>query len=268
MYQSVHAVDAEYASNVWRRGFAGVCNELDLLLVSHAQQEAEFREHFGYRGSVSELSQWAYGVEDELLAIDRPQHRPGDPVIVGALCRMDPVKGLDTLIRAFAALPRDLPVKLRVGGDGPQEAQLLSLRDELHLADRVEFIGFVEDRLRFFESIDAFAITSQAEGGPVTGVEAMAAGLPIVSTDVGAMRQRLAGGVGVLVRVGDVDGVASAVQSLATDASARVDMGSAARARYVAEFSAAQNSSRLRAIWSDLAGLGSAAAPTQSTHML
>ncbi len=251
VYQSVHAVTADYAANRWRRGFVETCNELDLILVSHSQQAADFREHFAYRGPTLELGQWAYGIEQELLGIARPRAADG-PVVIGALCRLDAVKGLDSLIRAVAqASSAPAPVELRSGGDGPQEPDLRKLASELGVADQVRFEGFVEDRVAFYSSIDIFAITSLAEGGPVTGVEAMAAGLPIVSTPVGAMPDRLCDGIGMLTD-GTQSSITSAVADLAQSAAMRSELGRMARRRYIEQFSEHEQSSLLRRAWSEL----------------
>lgn len=260
LYQSVHSVTADYAADDWRSGFVETCNELDLILVSHAQQADDFRAHFAYRGATREVGQWAYGIEDELLSIRRPRRSNG-AIVVGALSRLDPVKGLDTLIRAVAAMPMTTPMRLLIGGDGPQEAELRRLCSELDVDDRVQFLGFVEDRVDFYESIDVFALTSLAEGGPVTGVEAMAAALPVVSTSVGAMPDRLRQHAGVLVPVGDVAALAAALTALIDDPHDRRVLGAAARARYVSEYAAARQAQRLVDTWTGLARRRSKAAP-------
>jgi glycosyltransferase involved in cell wall biosynthesis len=253
LYQSVHSVTADYAADAWRSGFVESCNDLDLILVSHPRQADDFREHFAYRGPTLEIGQWAYGIEEELLDIDRRAATDG-PIVIGALCRLDPVKDLDSLIRAVAALPAAAAsVQLRIGGDGPQEDELRQLCAELGVADRVHFSGYVEDRVGFYGSIDVFAITSLAEGGPVTGVEAMAAGLPIVSTAVGAMPERLRGDAGILVDPGDVAGIAAALAALADDPAARQTLGATARARYLDELASAQQRRRLIGGWTELA---------------
>lgn len=254
LYQSVHQVTAEYAANRYKAGFADCCGKLDLIVVSHRGQVAEFAEHFGYTGPVASISQWAYEVEDELLALPTPR-AGGAPVVVGTLCRLDDVKGLDVLVAAFArALDRHRDLVLRIGGTGAQEAPLRAQCAALGIADRVELVGLVEDKVAFYAGLDIFALSSRSEGGPVSGVEAMAAGLPIVSTVVGAMPERLADGVGVLVEVDDVDEFARALGDLAGDRDRRTALGAAGRGRYVDRFAEQAQQVKLLDVWSELAG--------------
>lgn len=254
VYQSVHAVTEEYAQNRWRKGFIDRCNLLDLLLVSHPSQADGFREHFHYGGEVEFISQWAYGVEPELLELTDRIRSDHHDVVVGALCRIDEVKGLDDLVDAFvAALRRQPRLRLRIGGTGPWEHDLQRHIEGCGASERIELTGFVHDRVTFYRDIDVFVISSRGEGGPVTGVEAMAAGLPIVSTKVGAMPDRLHDGGGVLIEVGDSAALAEALTRVATDATERRRLGALARSRYLAEYSEARQSARLLDVWQRLA---------------
>jgi glycosyltransferase involved in cell wall biosynthesis len=252
LYQSVHAVTAAYASI--RQGFVGTCNLLDLILTSGPDQAADFAEHFGYEGPTRVVQQWAYGIEAELLAVAPATASPDGTFLVGALSRLDAVKGLDVLVRAVAEAAADHPgLRLRIGGTGEEEGALKDLARSLGVADRVELVGYVTDRVAFYEGVDAFAIASRAEGGPVTGVEAMAAGRPIVSTPVGAMPHRLAGGVGRLVDVDDAAGLARALGGLAAAPEERARLGEAARERYLEASSEASQSALLIDTWTQLA---------------
>lgn len=251
LYQAVHSVTAEYAHHPLRSGFTDDCNMLDLVLLNFEAQAAHFREHFHYEGPVVTLGQWAYDIESELLAIDRPSSSTL-PLTIGTLCRFDRVKGLDTLIRGFAMVADSLPVVLRIGGDGPEALMLQELVHSLGLDGKVEFVGRVDDRVAFYRSIDIFAVTSHAEGGPVTGVEAMAAGLPIVSTRVGAMPERLDQGGGHLINVGDTDALSAALRDLASNPGLRFECGGQARQRYLEGFTAAIQSRRLLDAWDGL----------------
>ncbi len=251
VYQSVHTVTAVYASI--RPRFIGTSNLLDLILTSSPSQAADFAEHFDYQGPTAVVQQWAYDVEAELLALPLPPEAPGT-VTVGALCRLDAVKGLDVLIQALAAAAAEQPhLRLRIGGTGDEEQALRDLAQSLGVSDRVELTGFVADRVSFYRGLDAFAITSRAEGGPVTGVEAMAAGRAIISSPVGAMPERLAGGAGLIVEVGDVEGTARALIEVAADPATRRRLGAAVRERYRTDYSAASQSALLVDTWSHLA---------------
>ncbi|WP_426574263.1 glycosyltransferase [Aquihabitans sp. McL0605] len=254
LYQSVHEITPEYAANIYRKGFRGTCNQLDLILISHPGQVADFAEHFDYQGRTVTISQSALDIEDDLLELQRASARPaGEPLVIGTLCRLDEVKGLDVLLEAFARIaPGASDVVLRIGGTGAQEQALRAQAEALGISARVELPGLVTDRAAFYAGLDVFAITSRSEGGPVTGVEAMAAGLPIVSTAVGAMPDRLDGGLGLLVEVDDVDASATALGRLVADADLRRSLGAAARERYVDRYTERAQQAALTALWDEL----------------
>lgn len=253
VYQSVHAVTKSYAQNKWRSGFIGRCNLLNLILISHSGAAQDFKEHFGYTGRTLMISQSAYEIEGELLRLPLPSPERPKPVIIGALCRFDQVKGLDVLIRAFSGLADKHPtVELQIGGSGAEESALKTLAAELGVAERIRFVGFIEDRVKFYGQIDVFVISSREEGGPVTGVEAMASGRAIVSTDVGAMPDRLADGRGILVSVGDVSSLLAALDQLVGEPETLVRMASMARERYVDDYSEYRQSVDLVSAWTEL----------------
>jgi glycosyltransferase involved in cell wall biosynthesis len=101
----------------------------------------------------------------------------------------------------------------------------------------VEWVGEVEDPRPFLRSVDLFAMISEPAGCPNASLEAMAAGLPVVATDVGGAREQIEDGVtGRLVPRGDSEGLAAALVTLAHDSQARARLGTAGRKRVVERF--------------------------------
>jgi glycosyltransferase involved in cell wall biosynthesis len=248
IYQSVHDVSGEYATHKWRRGFIDTCNACDLILTTHDAQAADFAENFHYRGATTTVPQWAYGVERELLAI--PVSDRSVATTIGTLTRLDPVKRVDVLIEAFAAVAADDPVpRLRIGGAGSAASDLRDLVSARGIVDRVELTGYVGDRADFYRGVDVFAITSDHEGGPVTGVEAMAAGRAVVSTPVGAMPERLADGAGALVAAGDVESLSAELRALTSVPGRAAELGAAGRARYLERYREDLSKRRLLDVW-------------------
>ena len=141
---------------------------------------------------------------------------------------LKPQKGLDTVLDA-AALLRDVPFVWHVLGSGDEEARLRRRAVELGLADRVRFEGFVPDPDPWYASADLFVLTSRVEGFSRALVEAMAAGLPSVSTRCGADLDRRLRGAGTLVPVGDAPAMASAIRALLADPERSRRMGETAR---------------------------------------
>jgi glycosyltransferase involved in cell wall biosynthesis len=110
----------------------------------------------------------------------------GDQFVWLAVGRLDPVKDHDTLLRAFATVPQ--AAQLLVAGAGPCEGRLRCLASELHISERVRFLGFQPDVLPWMQAADAFALSSRWEGLPMALLEAAACELPAAVSDLPATR--------------------------------------------------------------------------------
>jgi glycosyltransferase involved in cell wall biosynthesis len=161
-----------------------------------------------------------------------------DAFLVAWLGRMTEIKRVDDLLRAFADLhARKESAELLVAGDGPLRGRLEELAAELGIADRTHFIGFREDVGSVYAAADAVALTSANEGTPVSVIEAQAAGVPVVSTDVGGVRDVVRDGIsGFVVPPGDLAALAHRLESLGDDRELRSRLGSAGRERARARY--------------------------------
>lgn len=130
--------------------------------------------------------------------------------------RLNPVKDLGTLLRAMALLPKDLAGRTRlfIVGDGSERRPLEETSVDLGLGDRLKFLGARTDVSDLLMAADAFAMSSKTEGLPMALLEAMAAGVPCVSTAVGGIPQLLAHGCGLLAPVGDSPSLSAAMEQL------------------------------------------------------
>jgi glycosyltransferase involved in cell wall biosynthesis len=149
-------------------------------------------------------------------------------VTVGRLVRR---KAVDELLRILAR-PGSEALHLAVIGTGPELSQLQALARELGLGPRVHFLGRLSEEAKWqvLMASDAYASTTMHEGFGLVYVEAMAAGLPVVTYDHGGQTDFLTDGVtGRLLPVGQPDGMASALVSLAADPAAARRMGEANR---------------------------------------
>ncbi|WNV73723.1 glycosyltransferase family 4 protein [Geodermatophilus sp. DSM 44513] len=153
---------------------------------------------------------------------------------VGALGRLTAQKGFDVLLEAVGRLvAAGTPLALVVGGEGRDGAALRAAAAGLP----VTFTGFVEDVRGFLAALDVFVVSSRVEAGPLVLLEAMAEGLPCVSTDVGDVAVRLGGDV-VVVPTEDAGALAAALGGLLADPARRADLARRARARAVADLDA------------------------------
>lgn len=112
-------------------------------------------------------------------------NRQAGELIVGTIAALRPEKNLPRLIRSFAALPQAPNSRLVIAGDGPERLRLEQIAQESSAGARIVFLGAVPTAERALGLFDVFAITSDTEQMPYTVLEAMAASLPIVATDVG-----------------------------------------------------------------------------------
>jgi sugar transferase (PEP-CTERM/EpsH1 system associated) len=160
-------------------------------------------------------------------------------LLVGTVGRLDPVKDQAALLRAASALrARDCEVRLAVVGDGPCREELLTLTHRLGLAQCVCFAGHREDVPRLMPALDVFVLPSLGEGLCNTVLEAMAAGRPVVATNVGGNPECVAAGEsGLLVPPSDEIALADAIEMYARDPELRRRHGEEGRRRVAREFS-------------------------------
>jgi glycosyltransferase involved in cell wall biosynthesis len=163
-------------------------------------------------------------------------------LLVAWLGRMTEIKRVDDLLQAFADLrARGVDAQLALAGDGPLRPSLVELARSLGVAESVRFLGMLEEVAPLYGAADVVALTSGNEGTPVTLIEALAAGTPVVSTDVGGVRDVVRDGeTGLLAPAGDVQAIASALERLASDGGLRAAMAAAAPADVRERYSVAR----------------------------
>jgi glycosyltransferase involved in cell wall biosynthesis len=176
------------------------------------------------------------------LPADAPDIRaelapPGVPII-GALGRLDPVKGYDDLLAALRLLKDEgLTFRCVIAGVGPDERRLREVIDQNDLGDEVRLLGLRDDVPSLLHAFDVAVMSSHSEGAPLAILEYMAAGLPIVATRVGGIPELIEDGVhGLLVPPGDPAGLAAAVGRILRDPGLARRLGDTARRRQQAEF--------------------------------
>ena len=163
-------------------------------------------------------------------AVRRELGIPADAVVVGSVARLAGQKRFDRLLRALATLPQ--PVHCILAGDGPALEPIRMVAQELGMVERVHLAGFRQDVGDVLDAFDVFAVSSDREGLANAMLEAMAFGLPVVSTDVSGAREALDGEprAGIVTGFNEAE-LAGAIGGLLRDGDARRRMGEAARAR-------------------------------------
>ena len=177
----------------------------------------------------------------ERLAARRALGVRDDEVLMLNVARIHPEKAHDQLLKSFAVVHREHPkTKLWICGVGfpSLEADLRQLRTDLRLDDSVEFIGFHGDLTKYLNVADIMVHPSHVEGVPIAILLGMSAGLPIVVSDVGGVREVIKQGkTGYLIPENDVASFAAQVSHLVADASAARQLGDGARRFVSTEYS-------------------------------
>jgi glycosyltransferase involved in cell wall biosynthesis len=153
--------------------------------------------------------------------------------VVGTVAHLRAQKAYPVLLEAARLLiDSGLAVRFVAVGRGPEESEIRSLHRRLKLGDHFLFTGFRSDAIRVMSAFDAFVLASWNEGLPVTVMEALTLGIPVVATAVGGTPEILTSGVeGLLVPPGRPDELAAAISSLADSPATRRSMSEAAKGR-------------------------------------
>ncbi len=177
--------------------------------------------------------------------VDTDEFQPDPRPVNGAFTilgvgRLVPSKRYDRLLAVTARLKQIClaPVKLVLAGDGPARKDLEQQAKALRLMPTVEFLGQRTDLPAVYNSASVLAITSDYEGTPNVALEAMACGLPVISTNVGGMSDLIEDGVnGYLARRQDEEKLADRMKTIAEDPALLKRMGANARAYVVGNYS-------------------------------
>ena len=163
---------------------------------------------------------------------------PQDRFCVGWVARMSAAKQPGDVLRTVRLLrDRGVDAALILVGDGPERARLEEQARVLDLVEGVHFVGFQNDVGPWFHAFDALLLPSRSEGTPVSAIETLASGRPVVATDVGGTRDVVEDGVsGFIVPFGDVAAGAERLERLAHDDALRKRMGAAGKARTLARY--------------------------------
>ena len=210
-----------------------LCSEVAALSPTLAQQ---WSERFPFLPPVSVLPL----LTDDAYVLKMPGLNGKHETIFGFAARIETGKGPFVLADALAQLRQSRDdVLVRLAGTGPAVQDVKARVRELRLNGSWEFVGSYDGAVgcsAFMRTLDVFVLPSFAEGTSKSVIEAMAHGLPIITTTVGGLPDLLTPDAGILVPPGDTAALAGAMQRLASDPALRERMGQAARARYLKLF--------------------------------
>lgn len=161
------------------------------------------------------------------------------PIRIIMVARFARQKNQILLLEAVNRWPPDQPFEIILVGDGPLLPSVRDYAARLPVADRVHFLGNREDVGQLLRDSDIFVLSSWWEGFPITILEAMRAGLPVVASDVGGCREAVVDGqTGFLFEPGDVEMLGQRLSQLTADQGLRRQMGLAGQERFITRFTA------------------------------
>ncbi|MBN2470720.1 MAG: glycosyltransferase [Anaerolineae bacterium] len=183
---------------------------------------------------------------------------PASAILVVVVARLEPVKNIETLVRAFAVL--DERYHLLVVGGGSAFEDLQAQVAALGLEARVSMPGYRSDIPDVLAAADIFCLPSLREDFPVSVLEAMASARPVIASRVGGIPDMVVDGeTGLLFDSGDADQLVQAIRVYGEDEAQRLAAGQKGRARVVAEFSLARQVEQLEALYHQFAARANAA---------
>ena len=196
------------------------------------------------------------GVESTIFDTP-PVHSTADgiaaPVTVVCTGRLVPEKAQHLLLEATAAVrAQGTDLRVRLIGQGPDRASLEALAKKLGITDAVDFLGALPhaQTLQQLTQADFFALVSFAEGIPVALMEAMALGLPCISTTITGIPELIRNGTdGILVPPSNLEALTQALHRMATDPALRATFASSARQRVMDDYALETNHKKLAAIF-------------------
>ncbi|MFJ8105463.1 GT4 family glycosyltransferase PelF [Streptomyces sp. NPDC096132] len=184
--------------------------------------------------------------------------------------RVDPIKDLETLLRAYALVRAELPdTRLRLFGPVPPGCEeyatrLEKLAAELGVTDGLTFEGRVTEVWRAYAAGHVVMLSSISEGFPFSLIEAMSCGRTTVSTDVGGVREAV-GDTGLVVPPREPEKMAAAALTLLKDDEQRLKLGELSRQRVIDRFTLRRSVDNFRTIYQELAGLPEVYEPAVET---
>ena len=178
-----------------------------------------------------------------------------DALVLGTVARFDPVKALDSLLRAFALASAPHPAaRLVIVGDGPEAPRLRALAVTLGIEARVRMSGFITDASRLLPALDLYVSASRKEGLPLALLEAMACALPVAATRVPGHVDVVEEGVtGLLAAPDDHRDLGRAMHDLLTEPARRSVMGQAGQRRVEDRFAASRMAAETAALYRSVA---------------
>lgn len=221
------------AALFWRRISAIIAEKMvsryafKIIAVSEFDRELALKNHIAKSEKIVVIHN---GVEIG----PAKEKQNSEPVEILSIGRLAYPKMPDLIIRSFAQLPTALKKKahLKIAGSGPYQEELTGLINNLNVVDSVSLTGEIDHEriLAILPRADIFILVTKHEGLPLTVLEAMSAGLPVIASSVGGVPEEVSDGLsGVLIKDNNVGEISAAMKYLIENPQERISMGESGR---------------------------------------
>jgi glycosyltransferase involved in cell wall biosynthesis len=184
-----------------------------------------------------------------LIGVDKAELR------LISIGRLSKEKGYDKLLKTVFHIKTkwNKNVRLFIVGEGPEKSNLAKLCQEYGISDDVSLPGYMVNAFKILKCFDIFVMSSLTEGMPITLLEAMRVGMPIVATAVGGIPEALEGGkCGILVPPGNEMDLAKKIVELNANSLLREDLSNKAKIRFQEEFTVEKMEEKYRTVYADV----------------
>ena len=195
-------------------------NHSDVVTAVSESLKVETLSHFPIRKEIKVIPNFIdFSLHKYIFDKDLHAHfTSGKEKIIIHISNFRPVKRVTDVIRIFAKVRSKLPVKLLMVGDGPEREVAEYLCRDMGYSDDVKFLGKIKDVSRLLAISDLFLLPSEKESFGLVALEAMAASMPVISTNIGGLsRVNIDGKTGFTSAVGDIEKMANDAISLLND---------------------------------------------------
>jgi glycosyltransferase involved in cell wall biosynthesis len=199
-----------------------------------------------------------FGIDCQVFRPLSPRDRNADEFVVGTVKGLDPVYGIQHLLRGFALLVQRHPQKrlrLVIAGEGRLKDHLVKLAEELGIANATQFLGFVPHHQvpELLNTFSVFVVASEWESFGVAALEASACGVPVVVSNVGGLVEVVRDGVtGLLVPPRNPEAIAASLSKLISDEQLRHEMGTAGREFVLKNYEWNETAGRMEQLYQSL----------------
>jgi glycosyltransferase involved in cell wall biosynthesis len=221
-----------------------------IITVSESDMRLAYEHRIGKKSTLKVIHNGVPDVDMALRA--KPETEPATIIMVA---RFSQQKDHAQLIKALSGL-RNMKWHLDLIGEGESKDSIGSLARQLNIADRISFLGARRDVAQCMAKAQLFVLTSNWEGFPMTILEAMRAGLPVIASDVGGVREAVVDNcTGFLIPPGDASLLQKRLHSLIEDTGMRRKMGECGRRRYESYFTVEHMLEKTLALYQDVVSM-------------